>query len=118
MSKKRRKKKIRQEKARKPGPEKAATEAAPEKKRYGRRVTPLLLYSVLLIVALAAFFFLHFLKPEISIKKDGRLNVLLVTLDNTRAGAVGLYSGKNDVSPNIDELGRSRAGFREWYFPV
>ena len=118
MSKKRRKKKIRQEKARKPGPEKAATEAAPEKKRYRRRVKPVLLYSVLLIVALAAFFFLHFLKPEINIKKDGPLNVLLVTLDTTRADAIGLYSGKNDVSPNIDELGRSSVVFRECYSPV
>lgn len=46
------------------------------------------------------------------------LNLLVITLDTTRADAVGLYSGRHDVTPNIDALGRQGVVFRECYTPV
>jgi arylsulfatase A-like enzyme/Tfp pilus assembly protein PilF len=46
------------------------------------------------------------------------LNLLVITLDTTRADVIGLYGNKNNVSPNIDELGQSGVVFKECYTPV
>ncbi len=39
------------------------------------------------------------------------MNLLVVTLDTTRADAVGLSSGRGDVTPNLDALGRASAAY-------
>jgi arylsulfatase A-like enzyme/Flp pilus assembly protein TadD len=46
------------------------------------------------------------------------MNLLVVTLDTTRADAVGLYSGRGDVTPNLDALGRGGVVFGECDTPV
>lgn len=46
------------------------------------------------------------------------LSLLVVTLDTTRADAVGLYGGRGDVTPNLDALGRAGVVFEECYTPV
>lgn len=46
------------------------------------------------------------------------MNLLVVTLDTTRADALGLYGNPHGVSPNIDRLGRAGIVFRECYTPA
>ena len=46
------------------------------------------------------------------------MSLLVVTLDTTRADAVGLYGGPGDVTPNLDALGRDGIVFEECYTPV
>ena len=46
------------------------------------------------------------------------LNLLVITLDTTRADAVGLYGNPHGVTPRIDELGRSGIVFENCYTPV
>ncbi|MGB7293983.1 MAG: sulfatase-like hydrolase/transferase [Candidatus Aminicenantales bacterium] len=134
MSKKRRKKKKQQMKRRaeetlqrepepqenlqKPAPLKTAAAAAPKKKKLPRRMKPLLVFAVILIVALAAFFVIRFLKPEVKIKKDSRLNVLLVTLDTTRADGLGCYGSTRARTPNLDGLAAAGVRFENVYCQV
>jgi arylsulfatase A-like enzyme/tetratricopeptide (TPR) repeat protein len=46
------------------------------------------------------------------------LNLLVITLDTTRADAVGLYGNPHAVTPRIDELGRAGLVFENCYTPV
>jgi arylsulfatase A-like enzyme/Tfp pilus assembly protein PilF len=46
------------------------------------------------------------------------MNILLITLDTTRADALGLYGNTDAVSPRIDELGRAGIVFEDCYTPV
>jgi arylsulfatase A-like enzyme/Tfp pilus assembly protein PilF len=46
------------------------------------------------------------------------MNLLVITLDTTRADAVGLYGNRDAVTPHIDELGRSGIVFEQCYSPV
>jgi len=46
------------------------------------------------------------------------MNILLITLDTTRADALGLYGNTHAVSPRIDELGRAGIVFEDCYTPV
>ncbi|MEN6561206.1 MAG: sulfatase-like hydrolase/transferase [Acidobacteriota bacterium] len=46
------------------------------------------------------------------------LNLLVITLDTTRADAVGLYGNRHGVTPRIDELGRAGIVFENCYTPV
>ncbi|HOW84649.1 MAG TPA: sulfatase-like hydrolase/transferase [Candidatus Aminicenantes bacterium] len=46
------------------------------------------------------------------------LNLLVITLDTTRADAVGLYGNPRGVTPRIDELGRTGIVFENCYTPV
>ncbi len=48
----------------------------------------------------------------------GGFNLLVITLDTTRADAVGLYGNPHGVTPRIDELGRSGIVFEQCYTPV
>jgi choline-sulfatase len=45
-------------------------------------------------------------------------NVLLITLDTTRADALGCYGGPTGVSPNIDRLAQHGVLFEQAYTPV
>jgi arylsulfatase A-like enzyme/tetratricopeptide (TPR) repeat protein len=51
-------------------------------------------------------------------KDASGMNLLLITLDTTRADAVGLYGGRRDVTPNIDGLGRNGVLFERCVTPV
>ncbi|HMA54182.1 MAG TPA: sulfatase-like hydrolase/transferase [Acidobacteriota bacterium] len=46
------------------------------------------------------------------------MNLLVITLDTTRADALGLYGDPHAVSPRIDELGRTGLVFEACYTPV
>ena len=57
--------------------------------------------------------------PSESSSTDGeRTNVLLVTLDTTRADRVGCYGGRIDVTPNLDRLAREGVRFARAHAPV
>jgi arylsulfatase A-like enzyme/Flp pilus assembly protein TadD len=134
MSKKRRKKKKRQEKgrvgeplqqtnesqerARKPGPRKAADENAPEKGKRRRRVNPVLLFVAILVIAVAGFIVFRLLVPGAKIKQDSNLNVLLVTLDTTRADRLGCYGHSRARTPNLDGLAAGGVRFENVYCQV
>ena len=51
-------------------------------------------------------------------KEASGMSLLVITLDTTRADAVGLYGGRGDVTPNLDALGRAGILFEECYTPV
>jgi len=130
MSKKRRKKKRQgsrrigetlQQTNESPGktaPRKAATEAAPEKGKPRRRVKPVLLFVALLFIALAALVVLRFLAPGAKIKQDSNLNVLLITLDTTRADRLGCYGHPRARTPNLDGLAAAGVRFENVYSQV
>jgi arylsulfatase A-like enzyme/Tfp pilus assembly protein PilF len=46
------------------------------------------------------------------------MNLLLITLDTTRADVLGLYGNNDDPSPQIDQLGRTGIVFQECYTPA
>jgi arylsulfatase A-like enzyme/tetratricopeptide (TPR) repeat protein len=46
------------------------------------------------------------------------MNLLVITLDTTRADALGLYGNAHGTSPRIDELGRTGIVFEACYTPV
>ena len=135
MSKKRRKKKKQQMKRRagealqrktelresmpKPAPRKPATEAGQKKNGSLIRMKPILVSSVILIVvALAAFLVIRSLKPATKIKRDSQINVLLVTLDTTRADGLGCYGSTRARTPNLDGLAAAGVRFENVYCQV
>jgi tetratricopeptide (TPR) repeat protein len=52
------------------------------------------------------------------VKRDGRLNVLLVTLDTTRADRLGCYGYVGGKTPNLDALARGGVLFQNVYAQV
>jgi arylsulfatase A-like enzyme/Flp pilus assembly protein TadD len=53
-----------------------------------------------------------------AVKKDGRLNVLLVTLDTTRADRLGCYGYRGGKTPNLDALAAAGVLFQNAYAQV
>lgn len=53
-----------------------------------------------------------------AVKRDGRLNVLLVTLDTTRADHLGCYGYIGGKTPNLDALAAEGVLFRDAYAQV
>jgi arylsulfatase A-like enzyme/Flp pilus assembly protein TadD len=107
-----------QESQEKQAPQKTATEAEPKGVSQRRRRVPFLVFLAVLIVALAAFFVTRFLKPGVKIKKDPGLNVLLVTLDTTRADRLGCYGHGRARTPNLDSLAAGGVRFEDVYCQV
>lgn len=70
------------------------------------------IFSLLLVFLL--WFFIFF-KP---IKKDSSFNVLLITLDTTRADRLGCYGYKKAETPHIDEIARRGVIFTQAYAQV
>jgi arylsulfatase A-like enzyme/tetratricopeptide (TPR) repeat protein len=135
MSKKRRKKKKQQQKRRaeealqrkselqegppEPAPHKPAAGAASEKSGSRLRMKPILVFTVIvLVVGLAAFFVMRSLKPGVKIERDSQMNVLLVTLDTTRADRLGCYGSSRARTPNLDALAASGVRFESVYCQV
>jgi tetratricopeptide (TPR) repeat protein len=56
-------------------------------------------------------------KPVI-INRDGGLNVLLLTLDTTRADRIGSYGHAKARTPNLDAIARNGVRFANAYAPV
>ena len=88
---------------------------APAGKRPPRRTASLGVAAVLILAAIAAFFLL---RGGPAISRGERLNVLLITLDTTRADHLGCYGAAGVKTPNLDALAASGVRFSNAYAPV
>ncbi|NIM58634.1 MAG: sulfatase-like hydrolase/transferase [Candidatus Aminicenantes bacterium] len=70
-----------------------------------------------IIVIIISWIFISF-KNKDEIKKSDDLNVLLVTLDTTRADRVGYYGYKKAKTPNLDFLAANGVMFSDAYSQV
>jgi arylsulfatase A-like enzyme/Flp pilus assembly protein TadD len=88
--------------------------AAPKK---GRRRLVILLAAVL-VTAGAVVAFLTTRPKPVPIGRNGRMNVLLVTLDTTRADRLGCYGYAAGQTPNLDVLAEGGVRFANAYSQV
>jgi arylsulfatase A-like enzyme/Flp pilus assembly protein TadD len=107
-----------QNNAERPAVQGGLADAAPEKKTSPRRLKFVFVFSAILIVALAGFLLTRILMPGVKIKKDSRLNVLLITLDTTRADRLGCYGSTRARTPNLDGLAAAGVRFENAYCQV
>lgn len=70
------------------------------------------------IFILAFFLFPALLFQPVSGARKNNFNVLVITLDTTRADHIGCYNGKYSYTPNIDKLGKEGIIFENCYTPV
>ncbi len=74
---------------------------------------------VVLIVIIGAVVLLPLLSPDkIPVKRDKRLNILLITLDTTRADRLGCYGYPKAKTPNLDSLAQGGVRFANAYCQV
>ena len=77
----------------------------------------IVLIALFIVIGAAALLFL--LRPRrIPIKRDARLNVLLITLDTTRADRLGVYGYAQARTPNLDAITRNGVMFSNAYCQV
>lgn len=88
----------------------------PATRRRGRR--PLVLAAALLLAAVAAAAFLLLRNGGHPVVRDEGMNVLLITLDTTRADRLGCYGYADGRTPHLDELARSGVLFADAYCQV
>ncbi len=81
----------------------------------GRARAPLVLILGAVLVVAAAVGLLLF-RGEGRTAFDG--NVLIITLDTTRADSLGVYGGEGDHTPHLDRLAREGVMFRNCLTPV
>jgi arylsulfatase A-like enzyme/Flp pilus assembly protein TadD len=96
--------------AQKPAPRERPSAGSQEKKNLPPRLKALLAVSAVLVVAVAILFAIRLFRPGGRVKPDAGLNVLLVTLDTTRADRLGCYGYGRARTPNLDGL--ASAGVR------
>ncbi|HEB36938.1 MAG TPA: hypothetical protein ENI18_14040, partial [Candidatus Aminicenantes bacterium] len=72
----------------------------------------------LLVILISVCVFFNFLKAANKVRKDGNLNVLLVTLDTTRADRIGCYGYEKAKTPNLDLLASKGVRFANAYCQV
>jgi arylsulfatase A-like enzyme len=120
MSKKRRKKKKPQPQRRpddqlqqkkdvrgdiqKSGPREKPPAGFPAGKKRSPRRKPLFLTIAVLAVVAVVVLAIRMFRPGAQVKKDTGMNVLLVTLDTTRADRLGCYGATRARTPNLDGL--------------
>jgi arylsulfatase A-like enzyme/Tfp pilus assembly protein PilF len=114
--KKRRKKRKKEQDSLRPQLQKVRSEEVPEKRGYKKRTLTLLL--ALLFILVTAFLFFHFFFFPTKVKRDSGLNVLLVTMDTTRADRLGCYGYKKAKTPNLDSLALKGVQFLNAYCQV
>jgi arylsulfatase A-like enzyme/tetratricopeptide (TPR) repeat protein len=88
---------------------------APARRR--RRVW-LIIAFIAAVIAAAAVYFGGRGGGTGAVKRDGRLNVLLVTLDTTRADRLGCYGYRGGRTPNLDALAAAGVLFQNVYAQV
>lgn len=71
-----------------------------------------------LITLISVCLFFNFLKAANKVRKDGNLNVLLVTLDTTRSDRIGCYGYEKAKTPNLDLLASKGIRFANAYCQV
>lgn len=95
--------------------EKAGRTVRKNQKKYLLYILPFFI----LLVAVLTFIFIPRIKTnKIKIKKDSNLNVLLVTLDTTRADRIGVYGYEKAKTPNLDSLALEGVRFANTYCQV
>jgi choline-sulfatase len=85
--------------------------------REKKRPPVFLLLPALAVVAVAAFLLLR-REAKVPVVRDPGANVLLVTLDTTRADRLGCYGYQAARTPNLDDLARQGVLFEKAYCPV
>jgi len=84
-----------------------------------RNQKKIILYLVpLFIILIFVVLILFFKKAQNKVKKDSNLNVLLVTLDTTRADRIGCYGYAKAKTPNLDFLALNGVRFSNAYCQV
>lgn len=113
--KKRRKKRIKAQQSfvRPPPPSTEEPQGKESKKKKLYLVLP-----IVLLILIAAFFTARFFLLPAKIKKDSRLNVMLVTLDTTRADRLGCYGYQKAKTPHLDSLASKGVRFLNAYCQV
>ena len=71
----------------------------------------------ILVAGAALAYFLVF-AGRTTVRRDSRLNILLITLDTTRADRLGSYGYAKAKTPNLDSLARNGARFENVYCQV
>lgn len=120
MAKKRKKKKKRREQRRsiqKSQVHEPAGDAAQIREKPSRKKLYFFAAAFVFLVAAAALTFI-ISTPRKKVVKDSRLNVLLVTLDTTRADRIGCYGYIDAKTSNIDFLAKNGVQFLNAYCHV
>ncbi len=99
-----------------PAPRKAEEKALPRAPKKGFKKIPLLVLFLVILVAGAVSYFI--LKPKYRLKTDSELNVLLITLDTTRADRIGCYGYPKAKTPSLDYLAANGVRFINSYCQV
>jgi len=77
------------------------------------------IYSIpLFIILIIIILFYFFPKAKNKVEKDSNLNVLLITLDTTRADRIGCYGYKKAKTSNLDFLAFNGVRFSDAYCQV
>jgi arylsulfatase A-like enzyme/tetratricopeptide (TPR) repeat protein len=82
-----------------------------------RKKTVLILIPLVIVIAAALVIFL-FLRRGDKIQRNSDLNVLLVTLDTTRADRIGCYGHERAKTPSLDSLAAAGVRFSKAYCQV
>jgi len=76
-------------------------------------------FAVLVLLVVAAAAYLLFLRPGgAKVVRAAKMNVLLITLDTTRADRLGCYGYDKAKTPNLDALARNGVLFQNAYSQV
>ncbi len=74
--------------------------------------------AALAVVAAGAGLYFILRPAPVPITRDGKLNVLLITLDTTRADRIGAYGYAKAKTPNLDVIARNGVRFANAYAQV
>lgn len=116
MSRKKRRKKRRKTQQSFVRPSPPSKEEPQGKKSKNKK--PYLVLSLVLLLLIVAFFASRFFLLPAKVKKDSRLNVMLVTLDTTRADRLGCYGYQKAKTPHLDSLASKGIRFLNAYCQV
>lgn len=91
-------------------------EGGPAGRRKARRLALALAALAVIVVGGGAFLLLR--PARVPIVRDGKLNVLLITVDTTRADHIGAYGYAKGKTPNMDVIARNGVRFANAYAQV
>jgi arylsulfatase A-like enzyme/Tfp pilus assembly protein PilF len=80
-----------------------------------KKIIPII--AVFIILAAAALWVIFKMKPG-HFNRAAGFNLMVITLDTTRADRIGAYGCKEAITPNIDRLAREGMIFESCYAPV
>ncbi len=101
-----------------PAAEQKAPAHAPRPRGARLRPSPLVPAAAFVLLAAAAFFIIKGSRGGARVVREEGLNVLLITLDTTRADRLGCYGYEQARTPHLDDLARGGVLFADAYCPV